>query len=112
MFDCSTKLKEVFLRPGLPSASSLSSVGPGEGESFPILTDYPWFHGTLSRSEAAAMVSAGIVPYALGTDGGGSVRIPASLTGLFGIKASFGRVPVYPVSAKIPMAWIQRGRIL
>jgi len=43
-------------RPGLPSASSLSSVGPGEGESFPILTDYPWFHGTLSRSEAAAMV--------------------------------------------------------
>ena len=31
-------------------------IGPGEGESFPILTDYPWFHGTLSRSEAAAMV--------------------------------------------------------
>ena len=44
------------IRPGLPSASSLSSVGPGEGESFPILTDYPWFHGTLSRGEAAAMV--------------------------------------------------------
>ena len=31
-------------------------IGPGEGESFPILADYPWFHGTLSRSEAAAMV--------------------------------------------------------
>ena len=31
-------------------------MGPGEGESFPILTDYPWFHGTLSRGEAAAMV--------------------------------------------------------
>ena len=43
------------------------------------------------------MVSAGIVPYAIGTDGGGSIRIPASLTGLFGIKAIFGRVPVYPV---------------
>ena len=51
------KMKNYFLRPGLPSASSLSSVGPGEGEAFPILTDYPWFHGTLSRSEAAAMVT-------------------------------------------------------
>ncbi len=29
---------------------------PGEGELFPQLVDYPWFHGTLSRSDAAAMV--------------------------------------------------------
>lgn len=59
-----------------------------------------------SSCGAAAMVSAGIVPYALGTDGGGSVRIPASLTGLFGIKASFGRVPVYPVSATPTLAHV------
>lgn len=52
-----------------------------------------------SSCGAAAMVSAGLVPYALGTDGGGSVRIPASLTGLFAIKGQFGRVPVYPTSA-------------
>ena len=52
-----------------------------------------------SSCGAAAMVAAGLVPYALGTDGGGSVRIPASLTGLFAIKGQFGRVPVYPTSA-------------
>ena len=59
-----------------------------------------------SSCGAAAMVSSGIVPYALGTDGGGSVRIPASLTGLFGIKANFGRVPVYPVSATPTLAHV------
>ena len=35
----------------------------------------------------------------LGTDGGGSIRIPAAFTGIFGLKPSFGRVPVYPPSA-------------
>lgn len=59
-----------------------------------------------SSSGAAAMVAAGIVPYAIGTDGGGSVRIPAALSGLFGIKASFGRVPVYPVSATPTLAHV------
>jgi aspartyl-tRNA(Asn)/glutamyl-tRNA(Gln) amidotransferase subunit A len=38
------------------------------------------------------------VPLALGTDGGGSIRIPCSLTGLCGIKPSFGRVAAYPLS--------------
>ena len=52
------------------------------------------------------MVAAGIVPYAIGTDGGGSIRIPASLTGLFGIKAQFGRVPVYPTSATPTLAHV------
>jgi aspartyl-tRNA(Asn)/glutamyl-tRNA(Gln) amidotransferase subunit A len=35
---------------------------------------------------------------AVGTDGGGSIRIPCSFTGLFGLKASFGRVPAWPLS--------------
>lgn len=36
------------------------------------------------------------MPFALGSDGGGSIRIPASFTGLVGFKPSMGRVPVYP----------------
>lgn len=59
-----------------------------------------------SSCGAAAMVSCGLVPYALGTDGGGSVRIPAALTGLFGIKANFGRVAVYPTSATPTLAHV------
>lgn len=59
-----------------------------------------------SSCGAAAMVSAGVVPFAIGTDGGGSVRIPASLTGLFGVKAQFGRVPVHPVSATPTLAHV------
>ncbi len=38
-------------------------------------------------------------PLAIGTDGGGSIRIPASLAGIFGIKPTFGLVPIYPFSA-------------
>jgi aspartyl-tRNA(Asn)/glutamyl-tRNA(Gln) amidotransferase subunit A len=59
-----------------------------------------------SSCGAAAMVAAGLVPYALGTDGGGSIRMPASLCGLFGIKAQFGRVPVFPTSATPTLAHV------
>lgn len=59
-----------------------------------------------SSSGAAASVAAGITPFALGTDGGGSVRIPSSLCGLFGIKAQFGRVPVFPTSATPTLAHV------
>lgn len=52
-----------------------------------------------SSGGAAASVAAGVTPIALGTDGGGSIRAPCALTGLAGIKANFGRVPVWPVSA-------------
>ena len=59
-----------------------------------------------SSAGAAASVAAGMTPFALGTDGGGSIRIPAALCGLFGIKAQFGRVPVYPVSATPTLAHV------
>lgn len=59
-----------------------------------------------SSCGSAALVSSGISPVALGTDGGGSVRIPAALSGLFGIKAHFGRVPVFPVSATPTLAHV------
>ena len=59
-----------------------------------------------SSAGAAAMVAAGIVPYAVGTDGGGSLRIPAALTGLVGVKGQFGRIPVYPTSATPTLAHV------
>jgi aspartyl-tRNA(Asn)/glutamyl-tRNA(Gln) amidotransferase subunit A len=51
-----------------------------------------------SSGGAAAQVAAGMGPLAIGTDGGGSIRIPAAFTGIFGIKPSYGRVPTYPAS--------------
>ena len=51
-----------------------------------------------SSGGASAAAAAGMGPLHVGTDGGGSIRIPASCTGIFGFKASFGRVPVYPAS--------------
>jgi len=52
-----------------------------------------------SSGGASAAVAAGLGPLAIGTDGGGSIRIPASFAGIFGHKASFGRIPAYPASA-------------
>ena len=51
-----------------------------------------------SSGGSAAGLAAGYAPMALGTDGGGSIRIPAGFTGTFGLKPSFGRVPAYPLS--------------
>ncbi len=51
-----------------------------------------------SSAGAAAALAAGIGPLALGTDGGGSIRVPCAFCGLAGLKPSFGRVPHYPPS--------------
>lgn len=66
------------------------------------ITSNPWNTDKTpggSSCGAAALVAAGLTPVAIGTDGGGSIRIPASLTGLVGFKGHYGRVPAYPAAA-------------
>lgn len=63
-------------------------------------TRNPWNRERIaggSSGGAAAAVAAGVIPAAHATDGGGSIRIPASACGLFGLKPSRGRVPMGPL---------------
>jgi aspartyl-tRNA(Asn)/glutamyl-tRNA(Gln) amidotransferase subunit A len=66
------------------------------------ITRNPWDPSRTSGGSSggsASSVAAGMGTLALGSDGGGSIRIPASLTGIFGHKATVGRVPYYPPTA-------------
>ena len=63
------------------------------------ITRNPWNRehtpgGSTGGGAVAALLGLGLLH--LGTDGAGSLRIPAAFTGVFGMKPSFGRVPVYP----------------
>jgi aspartyl-tRNA(Asn)/glutamyl-tRNA(Gln) amidotransferase subunit A len=72
-------------------------------------TANPWNLGRTpggSSGGAVASVAAGVTSIALGTDGGGSIRSPCALTGLVGIKPTFGRVPVWPASATPTLAHV------
>jgi aspartyl-tRNA(Asn)/glutamyl-tRNA(Gln) amidotransferase subunit A len=66
------------------------------------ITRNPWNLGKTSGGSsggAASSVAVGMGALALGSDGGGSIRIPSSLTGVFGHKPTAGRVPYYPPTA-------------
>jgi len=66
------------------------------------LTRNPW---NLDRTPggssggAGAAVAAGLAPLAVGTDGGGSIRKPAAFCGIFGLKPTYGRIPIHPHGA-------------
>lgn len=72
--------------------------GVGHNPVFPT-TRNPWNTDLTpggSSAGSGAAVASGMGPFAIGSDGGGSVRIPSAHSGLYGMKASMGRVPLYP----------------
>jgi aspartyl-tRNA(Asn)/glutamyl-tRNA(Gln) amidotransferase subunit A len=88
----------VFL--GKTTTTEFGHKGVGDSPLTGV-TRNPWNPAlTSGGSSAGAAVSAcvGYAPLNLGSDGGGSLRIPASFSGVFGFKPGFGRVPTLPSS--------------
>ena len=83
---------------GKTNVSEFGYSGTGDNMIFPA-TRNPWNVERTSGGSSAgsgAAVAAGMAPFAIGSDGGGSIRIPAAFCGLYGLKASMGHVPLYP----------------
>ena len=88
---------------GQTATPELGLMGITEPKAFPHPHN-PWREGYSpggSSGGAAVAVASGMVPMALGGDGGGSIRIPASYCGLFGFKPSRGRVPLAPAHGEV-----------
>ncbi|AFR50623.1 amidase [Gordonia sp. KTR9] len=73
------------------------------------ITRNPWDTSCTSGGSSggsAAALAAGLGPLSVGTDGGGSIRIPAAFCGVVGFKPTLGRVPMYPPSPFAPVAHV------
>lgn len=88
---------------GQTATPELGLMGITEPKAFPHPVN-PWAPAHSpggSSGGSAAAVAGGLVPLALAGDGGGSIRIPASHCGLFGLKPSRGRVPLGPMFGEV-----------
>lgn len=81
---------------------SLGILGENAFDGTPVNPAAPGRVPGGSSSGSASAVAAGLCDTALGTDTGGSVRVPASFCGLFGIRPTHGRVPVTGMAAQAP----------
>jgi amidase len=108
-YDFDSVLTERYLAAGLIPIATSTSPELGlrlmtESARFGI-TRSPWDTGRTtggSSGGASALVSAGVVPVAHASDGGGSIRVPSACTGLVGLKTSRGRIPLAPLYSE---AW-------
>lgn len=82
----------VFLGKTVMTEWGLSPLGQNQAFKMPTNAHHAERVPGGSSTGSAVGVAMGLAPFAIGTDGGGSVRIPASLNGVFGIKPTFGRV--------------------
>jgi amidase len=108
----------VFLATGLVplGKTQMSEFGFNASAEHPRIGPVrnPWnpdYTAGASSSGAAAFVAAGVVPIAHANDGGGSIRIPAAVNGLVGLKPTRGRLPLDRESAQMPLHLVANGVI-
>jgi Asp-tRNA(Asn)/Glu-tRNA(Gln) amidotransferase A subunit family amidase len=102
--EISERSAEVVRRLGASGAVIVGRTGLHEF-AFGFTSENPWFGPVRnpwdttmsaggSSGGSAAAVAAGVVPIAIGTDTGGSVRVPAAMCGVLGLKVTHGRIPL------------------
>jgi amidase len=90
---------------GFSASAEHPRIGPVRNPWNPDLT------AGASSSGAAAFVAAGVAPIAHANDGGGSIRIPAAVNGLVGLKPTRGRLPLDQQAAQMPLHLVANGVI-